>query len=69
MKMFNLVLNHHCLHIRKEGGQQCLAVNFNWTLINALRLTINAQIAAKLFRKHSPPPAEELPKTGVQGGC
>lgn len=64
--MFNLVLNHHCLHIRKEGGQQCLTVNFNRTLINALRPTINAQRAAKLLTKHAPPFAEELPKTGVQ---
>lgn len=49
--MFNLVLNHHCLHIRKAGGQQCLTVNFNRTLINTLRPTINAQMPAKLLTK------------------
>lgn len=52
--MFNLVLNHHCLHIRKAGGQQWLAVHFNRTLINALRATINAQMAAKTLKKAFP---------------
>lgn len=66
--MFNLVLNHHCLHIAKGGGGSSASLlAINRALINAFRPTINAPMTAKLLTKHAPLFTEEVPKTGVQG--
>jgi len=66
--MFNLVLNHHCLHIAKgRGGSSASLLAINRALINAFRPMINARMTGKLLTKHPLLFAEELPKTGVQG--
>lgn len=65
--MFNLVLNHHCLHISKGGGGTSSAslLAINRTLINTFRPMINARMTAKNLTKHTPLFAEEFPRMGV----